>query len=231
MVYVTSIIVAAGKGTRMGLKQKKQYLYLNNKPLLIHTLEIMERQMEIKDVILVVPEEDIDFCKSLCRKYNLKKIVMIVAGGKTRGESVYNGLQAVPEYSQLVVVHDGARPFLSKDVLHNAILAGQEYGAAVVAVPVKDTIKEVSQERFVQKTLNRQLLWAVQTPQVFKKKILLKCYEKAFVDNISGTDDASIVEYYNHPVKIILGRYDNIKITTKEDLALAQFILKQKEDV
>ncbi len=225
MVYATSIVVAAGRGSRMGTKEKKQYLFLKDKPLFIHTLELMEQQSRIKEIILVVPAEDLDFCKNLCNKYSINKIHAVVPGGETRGASVYNGLKAVPEHSKLVVVHDGARPFLSQEVLEKVIDAGEKEGAAVAAVPVKDTIKEVDPNNMVQKTLERKYLWAVQTPQVFKKDILMDCYNRAIRDGISGTDDAAIVEAYNYPVKLVMGDYNNIKITTKEDLTFANYIL------
>ena len=225
MSYVIGIVVAAGSGSRMGTGTKKQYLLLNDKPLLIHTLEVMEAQNKINGIILVVPSADIDFCKELIKEYSIKKILCIVSGGDSRGVSVYNGLQAVPEDSEFVVVHDGARPFLSQKVLEEVIETAKAEGAAIVGVPVKDTIKQANASGLIQQTLERSSLWAIQTPQVFEKELLLKCYKRAFKENLQGTDDAFIVESYGYPVKIVHGDYKNIKITTKEDLEYAEYLI------
>ncbi len=227
MPYVTSIVVAAGSGSRMGTQTKKQYLTLNNKPLLIYTLEVMEKQDKIKETVLVVPSNDIDFCKDLIKEYSIQKVINIAAGGDTRGASVFNGLQAVPKDSEFVVVHDGARPFLSQQVLIEALKTGIREGAAIVAVPVKDTIKQARPDGVVQCTLDRSSLWSVQTPQVFSKDLLVQCYEKAYKEDFQGTDDASLIEAFGHPVKIVKGDYRNIKITTKEDIGYAEYLLGQ----
>ena len=225
MPNVTSIVVAAGSGSRMGTETKKQYLLLDDKPLFIHTLEVIEQQNKITDMILVVPSADLDFCEEMIKKYSIKKVLCIVSGGDTRGASVYNGLQVVPEDSEFVVVHDGARPFLSQELLEDVLEAGKTEGAAVVGVPVKDTIKKVNPDGLVQETLERSLLWIIQTPQVFRKELLLKCYKKAIEDKLQGTDDASILEAYGYPVKVVMGDYKNIKITTKEDLEYAKHLI------
>jgi len=222
---VTSIVLAAGSGSRMGTEVKKQYMLLDDKPLFIHALEIMEKQKKITDVILVVPSVDRDFCNELIKKYPIKKVLRIVSGGDTRGASVYNGLQAVPEDSEFVVVHDGARPFLSQKLLEDVLEAAKVEGAAIAGVPVKDTIKQVELDGLVKETLERNLLWIVQTPQIFRKEILLECYKKALKDDLQGTDDASIVEAYGYPVKVVMGDYRNVKITTKEDLEYAEYLM------
>lgn len=227
MPCVTSIVVAAGSGKRMGLETKKQYLLLGGKPLFIHTLEIMEKQKKITEIILVVPAADLDFCKKIIKDYSIKKISHIVSGGDARGASVYNGLQAVSKDSEFVVVHDGARPFLSQQVLEKVIEAAMAEGAAIAGVPVKDTIKQINTNGLVEKTLERSFLWSVQTPQAFRRELLLECYEKALKDKLQGTDDAYILEVYGYPVKMVPGDYRNMKITTKEDLEYAEYLLKQ----
>ena len=227
MPYATSIVVAAGSGKRMGTETRKQYLLLDDKPLFIHPLEVMEKQKKITGIILVAPPADLDFCKELIKEYSIKKVLSIVSGGDTRGASVYNGLQAVPEDSEFVVVHDGARPLLSQKILENVLEAAILEGAAIAAVPVKDTIKQVNPEGLVQKTLERSLLWAVQTPQAFRKELLLECYKRALGDKLQGTDDASLLETYGYPITVVMGDYRNMKITTKEDLEYAEYLLKQ----
>ena len=209
----------------MGTTTKKQYLLLGGKPLFIRTLEIMEQQKKITNMILVVPPADLDFCRELIKEYSIKKTLRIVSGGETRGASVYNGLQAVPENSEFVVVHDGARPFLSQKLLEDVLEVGKVEDAAIAGVPVKDTIKQVDANGLVKETLERDLLWIIQTPQVFRKELLLKCYKRAFDDKLQGTDDASIVEAYGYPVKIVMGDYRNVKITTKEDLEYVEYLI------
>ncbi|MEW6624971.1 MAG: 2-C-methyl-D-erythritol 4-phosphate cytidylyltransferase [Bacillota bacterium] len=225
MLHAISIVVAAGQGNRMGSSTKKQFLRIKEKPMLIYTLEVMERHPEITGTILVVSEDDLEYSRELIKDYSLNKIIDIVPGGDTRGASVYNGLKAVPKYIDLVVVHDGARPFLSKEVLDRVLHGVKAYGAAVAAVPVKDTIKETGSNDFIEKTLDRSRLWAVQTPQAFLKEIIVDAYQRAAEQNLQGTDDASLVEAFGHRVKIVMGDYQNIKITTKEDLDYAEYVL------
>jgi 2-C-methyl-D-erythritol 4-phosphate cytidylyltransferase len=229
--HATSIVVAGGSGTRMGSTIKKQYLMLSGKPLLIHALDAMEKQKMIANTVVVVPAEDVLYLEEMAARHRLKKVTAIVPGGDTRGASVYCGLQAVPKDSDLVVVHDGARPFLSQDLLQRLINTGWLEGAAIAAVPVKDTIKQVDGDQLVDKTLNRDQLWIVQTPQVFYTNILKECYQRAFIDGLQCTDDAGIAEAYGYKVKVVLGEYRNIKITTKEDLAYANWLVNATKGV
>lgn len=158
--------------------------------------------------------------------FDFNKVSQIVAGGQERQDSIYRGLQSLPEECDLVVVHDGARPLVTPQILTEAIKEAQLSKASVVAVPVKDTIKQVNREGFVEKTLNRAELVSVQTPQVFKKEIILKAYEEAFKKGIYGTDDASLVELWGIKVKVVMGSYENIKITTPEDIELALSLIR-----
>ncbi len=229
MLRITSIVLSGGSGTRMGTAIKKQYLTVKGKELLIYSLEAMEENKKISEIILVVPIADIEFCEKLMKKYNLKKIIAVVTGGETRFASVYNGLQAVPKNSDLVVVHDGARPLLSQTTLEDTIQAGKIYGAAIAAIPVKDTIKQIDDDSFIDFTYDRDVLWAAQTPQVFRRDIIMDCYQKAFESNLQGTDDASIIERFGYKVRLVMGDYENIKITTPGDFEYAQFLLCKEE--
>ncbi len=214
----------------MGASINKQYLKLAGFPLLLHTLQVFQAEPLIGEIILVVGEAEISRCKAkIVDPYGLSKIRSIIAGGKERQDSINRGLQVLADDCQWVVVHDGARPLLIREVLKETIRAAEEWGAAVAAVPTKDTIKVAGPNNLVQSTLDRRSLWSIQTPQVFKRSLLVKAYAKAFADDFYGTDDASLVERLGAPVKLVHGSYENLKVTTPEDLDLAEAILKRRQ--
>lgn len=225
--FVSSIIVAAGSGSRMNAGVNKQYLYLSGKPVLAHTLLVFEKCELIDEIILVIGKKDIDVCtKEVIRPYKIKKVKFLVEGGDTRQDSMYMGLMKVNPKADIVVTHDGARPLIHQSTLLRCIEGTFEYKATIVAVPVKDTIKIVDDGLTVKSTPKRSTLWSVQTPQTFEYNLLKQAHEKAIEDEFVGTDDAMLVERLNHPIKVIKGNYDNIKITTPEDLIIAESIIK-----
>jgi 2-C-methyl-D-erythritol 4-phosphate cytidylyltransferase len=226
---VVALIPAAGSGSRMGTTQRKPYLTLAGKPILVHTLTVFEQCSLIKEILLIVSSSDLEYSRtSIVETYKLTKVNKIVVGGAKRQDSVWEGLKALEGQYGLVMVHDGVRPFVSQGIVENAIHETAHYGATVAAVPVKDTIKIVSKEAEVVETIDRSRVWAVQTPQTFKYDILKMAYEKAYEDGFYGTDDASLVERLGMKVKIIPGSYDNIKITTPSDLVMGEAILKKR---
>jgi len=223
---VTVIIVAAGMGKRMGVNKNKQYIVLGNKPVLAHTIEKFEKSPLVHEIILIIKSDELEYCKNnIIKTYGFKKVKKIVPGGKERQDSVYNGIKAIDE-GNVVLVHDGARPFVSENIIEDSIKGSLKYNACVVGVPVKDTIKVVSEDNLILDTPNRKTLWQVQTPQAFKYEILKRAYDKAYEENFTGTDDASLVENLGYKVKMIMGNYENIKITTKEDLRFADSLLE-----
>lgn len=226
MKKIAAIIVAGGSGKRMESPIKKQFITLRNKEILAYTIEAFQKS-QVDEIIVVTGQEDIEKVKTdIVLKYDFNKVRHIVEGGKERQDSVYNGLLAVSEDISYVMIHDGARPFISQGVLKQAIDKTLQYNATVVAVPVKDTIKRINTDtNTIKKTLPRQELYAAQTPQSFSKDLLLKAYAFAKEKNLAVTDDSSIVEAYGHPVHIVLGDYTNIKMTTPEDLILGEQIL------
>lgn len=226
---VVAIVPSAGKGERMG--KKKEFLLLGDRPILAHTLKPLEDHSQISEIILVVNEKSIEKCKrEIVEKYGFKKVKEVIVGGKERQDSVYNGLKEVKKDCDIILIHDGARPFLTEDLITRSIQEAEKHKAAVVAVPCIDTIKFAQKEKDTAlETLDREYLWMAQTPQTFKYKIILKAYEKAREENFKGTDDASLVERMNQPVKIVRGSYDNIKITTPQDLILAEAILAKRK--
>ena len=230
MKKTTAIITAAGTGKRMDSAIKKQYLELFGKPILTHTIEKFEKIDKIDDIILVCPKEDIEFVKvEIIEKYNFTKIISVIAGGKERQHSVFNALQSTKcRYDDIVLIHDGVRPFVSEDSILNSIENAIEFGAAVVGVRPKNTIKTL-RSGSINETLNRDELFSVQTPQVFQFDIIKNCYEKAFEDKFFSTDDSALVEKYADHIQVtpVEGDYFNIKITTEEDLIFAKAILEK----
>lgn len=228
--YVSVIIAAAGMSNRMGSKINKQFIDIDNKPILVHTLNKFEQSPYVDEIILISKEQEVEYCrKEIVRKYGFKKIKKIIRGGKERQDSIYNGILALDEKCDIVLTHDGARPFVRKENIEDGIKGVITYGACVIGVPVKDTIKAIDDENDVHHTPKRSMLWAAQTPQCFWKKLLQEGYEYAIEEGIVGTDDSSLVEKVGNKVKMIMGNYDNIKITTPEDLIIAESLLKVDE--
>lgn len=226
MGKVCAIVLAAGKGSRMGGKVKKQFLNLDDKPILYYALKAFCDNTFIDEIVLVTAEEEMDYCrKDIVEKYELNKVSAIVQGGSERQESVFNGLKSM-ENCDIVLIHDGARPFVTDEIINLGIRYAELHGACTCGVMPKDTIKIKNQEQFSKETLDRSSLVAVQTPQCFKYDIIYSCHNKLSLDNISVTDDTMVVEKYGYEVYLYDGSYNNIKITTPEDLVLAERILE-----
>lgn len=203
----------------------KQYLDLGGRPILAQTLQVFEECPSVDGVYLIVPPEQMDTVqKDIVEEYRFQKVHKVVRGGKMRQQSVWNGLRAIRTQCAIVVVHDGVRPFISRKLIEQSIVEAEKSGAAVVAVLAKDTIKRAAKGKKVQ-TLPREEIWLAQTPQTFQFPLLMKAYQKAHQEDFLGTDDASLVERLGHPITLITGDYTNIKITTPEDLLVAEALL------
>jgi 2-C-methyl-D-erythritol 4-phosphate cytidylyltransferase len=224
---VIILVPAAGTGSRMGAAINKQYLTLADRPILAHTLHLFDGHPVVDGIHLISPLAEIDFCRrEMVERYAFAKVRSIIAGGTERQDSVRNGLQNCgAEANDIVLVHDGARPFFSSALLPELVAITVRVGACVVGVPVKDTIKEVAGS-LILGTLERGRLWQAQTPQAFRFDLICDAHEQAVRDGFRGTDDASLVERLGHPVAMLAGNYRNIKITTPEDLILAEAFLK-----
>ncbi len=221
-----AIIVAAGSGVRMNSPVRKQYLLLNHRPVLAHTLSVFGQCKAISKICLVIPEQDFGFVQeNILGHVNGEKKVILVAGGKQRQESVFNALDTLDEKEKFVVVHDGVRPLISPKIIEDCLQGAFEYKACIVGLAAKETIKQVNRDGFVLKTLNRNVIWMAQTPQAFQCDLLRKAHKQAKAENYLGTDDSSLVERLGVKIKVIPGTPYNIKITTPEDLLLAQKIL------
>ncbi|WP_299092154.1 2-C-methyl-D-erythritol 4-phosphate cytidylyltransferase [uncultured Metabacillus sp.] len=223
------VIPAAGQGKRMNAGKNKQFIKLNHAPIIIHTLRVFDSHPLCSGIILVINEQERDDFLRLLKHYHIKKVKSLVSGGSERQYSVYNGLQAVDE-GELVLVHDGARPFISHEKIEDLVHKAKETGAATLGVPVKDTIKRV-QNGVVVETVERSTLVSIQTPQAFILPIILDAHHQANKENYLGTDDASLIERAGRPVSIVLGDYTNIKLTTPEDLIIANAILSGQKHI
>lgn len=225
-----AIIPAGGFGKRMQGRLSKQYLPVDGKPVLVHTLSIFQLSPDIDDIVLVTPEEDIRTVgHRILEPWRITKVRHVLAGGKQRQDSVRSGLGVIGDDVDIVLIHDAVRPFISDDVIHRAVREAEKYGAVTVGMPVKDTVKRVDQDGCILETLNRQILWMTQTPQAFRRSVIQAAYRKADDDQFYGTDDASLVERMGFRVKMIEASYENIKITTPEDLLLAEILIKRRE--
>ena len=227
MPKISAIIPAAGSGKRMGGNTSKQYLAIGERPILIETLMVFNESPYIDEIILVSPPDDIDLMERLLKKFGLTKVSKIVKGGQERQDSISNGLDALDRSSSVVLVHDGVRPFISDEIIKELIDTVNQHGAAIAAVPVKDTVKKVLHTS-ITGTMPRENLWLAQTPQAFSAKVIIDAYANAREKGIKGTDDASLVEAMGLDVKIVMGSYENIKITTAEDLVFAEAILRER---
>ncbi len=226
----TAIVLAAGKGKRMGSEVQKQYLEILGYPVLYYSLRAFQDSEHIGQIVLVTGAEEIESCKSeFVERYHLTKVTHVVAGGKERYDSVFNGLQHVDDEMEYVFIQDGARPMLTEDIIQRGYESVVEHKAAVAGVPTKDTVKLVDNETFAIDTPDRRTVWNIQTPQIFEVELAKEAYERMMtLPHEHVTDDAMVVEtFMHHKVKVFEASYENIKITTPEDLKIAELFLKK----
>lgn len=226
---VTCIVPAAGKGKRLKFRQDKPFIKLAGKPILAHTLGALNKSKIINSIVVVVSRDKLNAAGRLVKKYRLNKVRAIVPGGKRRFDSVKNGLAKVDRDADFILIHDGARPFIDLDLIKKVFASAKRHGAALSLTHSKQTLKLVNENLFVVKTPKRKSLWEAQTPQAFRKDLIVKAYNKA--KNRNATDDSSLVEKMGHKVKVIEGSYRNIKITTPEDLMLARVLIESRHRI
>ena len=214
-------------GKRMGASMNKQYLLLAGKPILAHTIELFQKADFIDEIYPILPAEEIEYCRThVVEKYGLDKVVKIIAGGAERQNSVLNGLRAIdPADDDIILIHDGVRPFVPLHAVQRSIELAIDFDGALAAVPVKDTVKVVK-DAMVVATPSRETLWLAQTPQTFRYSVIRSAHELADSEGFLGTDDASLLERMGKKVHVVIGDYRNIKITTPEDLILAEAFIK-----
>ena len=224
---VVAVVPAAGLGTRMGGNTPKQYLTIGNLPLLVYSLQIFQELEEIGEVILSVPAADREYCwRKIVQPFGLEKVTKVVAGGARRQDSVRNGLAAISGRPDGVLVHDGVRPFIDQVMVRKVIDCAGKTGAAVVAMPIHDTVKRVDPSGIIQETLKREELWQIQTPQVFRYDWLVEAHQQAQEHQWDVTDDAALIERMGYPVSVVEGSCFNIKVTKPDDLVFGKAILE-----
>lgn len=227
-----ALVPAAGMGKRMGADINKQYLLLDGMPIVARTLQVFQQSELISGIVLVTPEPEIPYCRSeVVERYNLSKVLAIAPGGSERQHSVMNGLKELQRHAEaddIVLIHDGVRPFIDTRLLQQAYETACAADGALVAVPVKDTIKAV-QNGIITGTPDRSNLWQAQTPQAFRLELVIRAHRQAADDGFLGTDDCSLVERMGGKISTVTGSYRNIKITTPEDLVLAEAFLAHPE--
>ncbi|MBW1806201.1 MAG: 2-C-methyl-D-erythritol 4-phosphate cytidylyltransferase [Deltaproteobacteria bacterium] len=224
-----AIIPAAGEGVRMGADRAKQFLDLHGRPLLVLTLERFQECPAIDGIILVVPPEDVEYCrKEIVESHGLSKVEKIVAGGERRQESVRLGIEASGGEYDLVLIHDGVRPFIDSGLIKRLLAAARKHGAAITALPARETVKEVDSDGLIIKTYARKQVWLAQTPQAFKYEDIMRAHQRAVEEGWEEvTDDASLLEKMGIPVKVIPGSEENIKVTTPHDMEFARFLIRR----
>ena len=223
---ITAVIVAGGKGTRMGADKNKVFLKIMDKEVLYYTISAFEQNKNVSDIIIVTGRNDIEECTSLTEKYSFCKIKCITEGGQERQHSVMNGLMKAD--GDIVLIHDGARALVTDDEINSSIEDCIKYGASAVGVRCKDTLKSVNSEGFITGTVDRESTYLIQTPQTFYLSKILDMHQKAASEGFSATDDCMIAEHYGVKIKISSGSYDNIKLTTPEDMIVGEGILRKR---
>lgn len=226
---VAAIVPAAGRGLRMGGSVPKQFLSIGGLPLVVHSLRALQASAAIDVIVLAVPQTDIAYCRNeIVEAHGFTKVTQIIAGGKERQDSVRNALAAVPEDIDIVVVHDAVRPFLGPEMIHDVILSARSRGAAIVALPMRDTVKQVGADRVIERTLDRRPLWLAQTPQAFRRDWLLDAHRRAQLEGVLATDDAYLIEWAGHSVSVVEGSGENIKVTRPEDMIIGEAIMASR---
>lgn len=228
--FVSAVIVAGGKGTRTKMDVPKQFYEILGKPLLYYTIKKFCYEKTIDEIILVVPCDYLVYTNDFVKALNLDKVTKITTGGSTRQESVLNGIKEVNDKCTLVAIHDGARPFIDKDAIKMCVLDAKKYGASAVGKKCVDTLKKADENLFIKETVNREEIWQINTPQIFKKDIILNAHIRAKEENIDATDDCALLERLGYKIKITPTEKNNIKITTYDDIKYMEAFLNGSED-
>lgn len=216
----------------MGGSVPKQYLSLGGEPLIVHSLRILQAADTVDEIILAVPESDLDYCiNELVTQHGFSKVTRVVAGGVERQDSVRRALEQVTEKTEIVLVHDAVRPFLTGQMVSDVIAKADKHGAAIIALPMRDTVKQVGSDQVIQRTVDRHPLWLAQTPQAFRRQWLQEAHRKAHAEGIHATDDAYLVEWLGHSVMVVEGSGENIKVTRPEDIVIGEAILASRSVV
>jgi 2-C-methyl-D-erythritol 4-phosphate cytidylyltransferase len=223
---VVALVPAAGRGLRMGGSVPKQFLSLGGEPLIVQSLRTLQAAPVVDQIILAVPSADIDYCeKEIVSRHRFTKVTKVVAGGAERQDSVRHALAQVPIDTEIVIIHDAVRPFMTQGMIAEVVVAARKEGAAIIALPMRDTVKQVRADGMIERTVDRAPLWLAQTPQAFRRDWIEKAHEKAYAEGIRATDDAFLVEWLGYAVTVVEGSGENIKVTRPEDMVIGEAIL------
>ena len=228
--YCSAVIPAAGTGIRMGTKTIKQFLKLGEKEIIAYTIQKFEQCNQVDEIVLVTARDTMDLLTNIVKREGFQKVSAIVEGGKERQNSVYEGICAVSERAEIITVHDGVRPFVKVEDIAKTIITAQQKGACVLGVKAKDTVKICNVENQIVTTPERNFVWYIQTPQTFQKELLIKAFERAEKENFIGTDESVLVERDGTTVFVVEGSYENIKITTPDDIIIGEAYLKKERE-
>jgi 2-C-methyl-D-erythritol 4-phosphate cytidylyltransferase len=227
---VVALVPAAGRGLRMGGSVPKQFLALGGEPLILHSLRVLQAAAVIDQIILAVPQNEMDYCLTeIVANHHFTKVTKVVPGGHERQDSVRHALEATHDDVDVVVVHDAVRPFFTQRMVEEVVTTAHAKGAAIIALPMKDTVKQVGAGHIIERTVDRQSLWLAQTPQAFRRDWLLAAHRKAHAEGVRATDDAYLIEWYGHPVSVVEGSGENIKVTRPEDMIIGEAILAARK--
>ena len=226
---VVALVPAAGRGLRMGGSVPKQFLSLGGEPLIVQSLRILQAAPVVDQIILAVPSADIEYCENeIVSRHRFTKVTKVVAGGAERQDSVRHALAQVPPDADIVLIHDAVRPFVTLRMIAEVVAAARKEGAAIVALPMRDTVKQVRTNGMIERTVDRTPLWLAQTPQAFRRDWIVTAHRNAHTEGVRATDDAFLVEWLGHSVAVVEGSGENIKVTRPEDLVIGEAILASR---
>ena len=226
---VVALVPAAGRGLRMGGSVPKQFLSIGGEPLIVQSLRILQAAPVIDQIVLAVPPADIEYCKNeIVARHRFTKVAKVVAGGAERQDSVRSALAEVPSDTDIVLIHDAVRPFVTQRMIDEVVAAAKKDGAAIVALPMRDTVKHVRMDRVIERTVDRGPLWLAQTPQAFRRDWIETAHRKGHAEGVQATDDAFLVEWMGYPVSVVEGSGENIKVTRPEDMVIGEAILAMR---
>jgi len=227
---VVALVPAAGRGLRMGGSTPKQFLSLGGEPLIIQSLRTLHAASVVDQIILAVPSADVEYCENeIVGRHRFSKVTKVVAGGAERQDSVRYALAQVPSDTEIVLIHDAVRPFVTLRMIAEVVAAARKEGAAIIALPMRDTVKQVRTDGTIERTVDRTPLWLAQTPQAFRRDWIETAHRKAHAEGVRATDDAFLVEWLGYSVAVVEGSGENIKVTRPEDLVIGEAILASRK--
>ena len=227
---VVALVPAAGRGLRMGGAVPKQFLSLGGEPLIVQSLRTLQASPVVDQIVLAVPFADVEYCKDeIVSRYRFTKVAKVVAGGAERQDSVRYALTQIPSDTEIVLIHDAVRPFVTQRMIEEVVAAARKEGAAIIALPMRDTVKQVRTDGTIERTVDRTPLWLAQTPQAFRRNWIESAHKKAHAEGIRATDDAFLVEWLGYSVAVVEGSGENIKVTRPEDLVIGEAILASRK--